>query len=66
MIKLCCACAHFNHDSNGCRRNIIATGIDLVWGQPTYRTTRELNAHRERRSWFGCGKAGRYWVRDPG
>lgn len=63
-MKLCCACAHFNPDSNGCRRRIIATGIDPVWGKPVYHTTRELQAHRERHAWFGCGKSGRYWVRD--
>lgn len=65
MIKLCCNCTHFNPDSNGCRRLIIVTGLDLVWGLPVYRTTKELPAYRERRAWFGCGTAGRYWVRDP-
>jgi hypothetical protein len=60
-IKLCKGCDHFNKDNHGCRRRIFPVGIDLVYGQVVYSTTKETNAYRERASWFGCRKSGRYW-----
>ena len=67
MIKFCIGCQHFNPVSRGCRRKIVATGLDLVFGVAEYATTKELVAYQERYSWlsrfFGCGRRGKFWLR---